>query len=429
VSCAIPGLPGVGGGYTRDVASLQQYLLGEMGGACQAYWDTLIPSEMTMASASAPPLSSAGWAQNALTLSAPLPDVTHPEGSEVRKLTESVGSATHYLKTTAVYTAAIAVPCTISVDVKYAGRKFVQIYCGGYAFLDLTTGALGTAAACRSATAVNLGDGWYRLTVAANQADTNYFDLLLAAADNTAAYVGDGSSGIYIANVRLVQNAVSQWNDLSINENGARRNRHSTQSTATRRLVYESGSEGTFLYGSTAGSHAMVLHSDMFSVMAGDDPSFIWVYDSEVVLSGGRYYESLAIETLSPGNSEIPFREYYAQNSSYRFSGGPVSVNVVDYTPAWKVRMVRVEGTQRKFFRDANLIDTKTLDAPSLAFSGTKYGYHLGDGYGGAVPQDKTRWQALFKPPAGVSMATLDAQVRQFINKRRALTGQAAQGW
>jgi hypothetical protein len=228
----------------------------------------------------------------------------------------------------------------------------------------------------------------------------------------------------------IVDGKVSQWGDLSIDENGARRNRHSTQPTAAQRLAYVSTARGPALYGERLVNRKMIVHDALFTELAGEDTSYILAYENKVISEETKYYEALEVETLTPNHAEISCRELNTSLNTFRFSGGPVSINAA-CTPTndWKTMLVVANDTSRTIYRDGISVLSGTLNAPALTFSGTKYGYHLGQGYGSSPPANWTAWQALFKPPGGVSMETLETQVRAFVNKRHALTGQAAQGW
>ena len=96
---------------------------------------------------------------------------------------------------------------TGSVFVKAAERTWARVnlttQAGGIrgAYINLSTGALGTISGATTATVTALADGWYRVSVAADIGAAGAGEALqvyIATADGTISYDGNGTSGIYI---------------------------------------------------------------------------------------------------------------------------------------------------------------------------------------------------------------------------------------
>jgi small nuclear ribonucleoprotein (snRNP)-like protein len=126
---------------------------------------------------------------------------TAPDGTTTAdKIVENTATSLHGIYQSVTITIA---PTTWSVYLKAAERTWgvVNAYDGfsNLTFFDLSNGVVGTNAVGNTATIEALPNGWYRCTVERTPAGTGgYFEIYTASADNTATYLGDGASGIYV---------------------------------------------------------------------------------------------------------------------------------------------------------------------------------------------------------------------------------------
>ena len=141
------------------------------------------------------------WTNNGSTES--VNAVASPDGAiTADKCVEdtSVG-AEHNLSQNITWTAAVH---TVSVFAKAGERTWIQLQTADGtttrgAYFDLSLGAVGTLSNA-TATITAYPNGWYRCTMTgstAYAAAAGVFQLLLATADNTSAYTGNGTSGAY----------------------------------------------------------------------------------------------------------------------------------------------------------------------------------------------------------------------------------------
>jgi hypothetical protein len=120
-----------------------------------------------------------------------------------RKLCENASSATHTISQTVTATA--GAPVAYSVYLKKGERSTAIVYtsAGQGKYFDLNAGTVGAdfTAAPLSASISSVGNGWYRCTiVVAAIASTICY---VYTSDGGAFYLGDGSSGIYIADAQV----------------------------------------------------------------------------------------------------------------------------------------------------------------------------------------------------------------------------------
>ena len=152
----------------------------------------------------------ASWSKTRTTVTANA--TVAPDGtSTADKLVEdTTASSTHFTAQSANYTAGTTY--TLSVSVKAAGRNWFDIQLPAAlmgtirnAFFDVSNGTVGTVTSGVTAAIVSIGNGWYRCSVkftpTASVGTGSAF--LLANADNSISYTGDGTSGIFIWGAQL----------------------------------------------------------------------------------------------------------------------------------------------------------------------------------------------------------------------------------
>jgi hypothetical protein len=163
----------------------------------------------------------ASWVKSRATVTADA--IAAPDGTlTADKLTEDTNNGTHRVYQT-LSKATSAIRYVVSCCFKKAERSFAQIRCfstgelAGYGVvINLDTGEVSapysTGFTGGAAWAESLGDGWFRLILTfITDTEAAFTTYLLPAQSLTAsspAYVGDGSSGVYIwgAQVELAQN-------------------------------------------------------------------------------------------------------------------------------------------------------------------------------------------------------------------------------
>jgi hypothetical protein len=135
-----------------------------------------------------------------------------PDGtSTADKLVEdTTASSTHFTSQSANYTAGTTY--TLSVSVKAAERNWFDIQLPAAlmgtirnAYFDVSNGTVGTVTSGITAAIVSLGNGWYRcsVTFTATASAGTGSAFLLANADNSISYTGDGTSGLFIWGAQL----------------------------------------------------------------------------------------------------------------------------------------------------------------------------------------------------------------------------------
>ena len=91
---------------------------------------------------------------------------------------------------------------TISIFLKYAGKRWAYIYGPNGSFLtffDVQNGVIGTVAAQATlASITNVGNGWYRCVVAFNTANPSGYCIIgVSDSDGAQAVTGSGTDGVY----------------------------------------------------------------------------------------------------------------------------------------------------------------------------------------------------------------------------------------
>lgn len=142
---------------------------------------------------------------------------TAPDGlSTADKIVPSTANDAHAVLVTPTLTAAAY---TASVWLKAAGYTWSLIEFraadytpSGYAFINLSTGAVGANSGLSSIFVESFSGGWFRVSVSTTAtAETWVMAIGVSSSDATFAYVGDGTSGIYAwgAQLELGPNATS----------------------------------------------------------------------------------------------------------------------------------------------------------------------------------------------------------------------------
>ena len=141
--------------------------------------------------------------------------IAAPDGSlTADKITEDTTPAsTHVIAQTGTLISIVGARYTYSVYAKADGRDWLIVSPGGvwgYAWFNVSTGALGTVVdggGATTASITSVGDGWYRCVVSATAVDTRGLQLLLSNANNVVSYTGNGTSGIYLWGAQLEQSS------------------------------------------------------------------------------------------------------------------------------------------------------------------------------------------------------------------------------
>jgi hypothetical protein len=173
-------------------------------GACQGL---LVEEARTNLLTYSTQFDNAAWTKGEATVSANA--VAAPDGTTTAdKLTENTVNDAHEAYRADVTLANVA--HTWSVYAKPAGRTWLAINAydgsGHNTYFNLSgAGAVGTSAAGNTGSITALANGWYRCVVTRTAAATaaGGGGFIIASADNTASYAGDGSSGVYLWGAQL----------------------------------------------------------------------------------------------------------------------------------------------------------------------------------------------------------------------------------
>jgi hypothetical protein len=106
----------------------------------------------------------------------------------------------------------LAAPYTLSFYAKPAGRDWVYIYTDGgnkTAFVNISTGAVGSTVGSPVVATTSVGSGWYRVSLTFQNTTTvgQNLQIWLASNSTTTSYTGDGNSGVYIYGAQLSNSA------------------------------------------------------------------------------------------------------------------------------------------------------------------------------------------------------------------------------
>ena len=187
----------------------------------------------------------ASWLKSGLAATPVVADtVISPDGTlSADKIVESNTTAQHYVYQSATTT---AVAHTFSVYAKAAERSFIYLQCDSPVvaqYFNLSTGALGNSVGSPTSSITSVGNGWYRctMTFTANAA-TPAFYIMIASANGTTSYAGDGASGVYLYGAQVESGAFP----TSLIPTGA--------SSVTRSADVASVATSAFPYSSTEGT-------------------------------------------------------------------------------------------------------------------------------------------------------------------------------
>jgi hypothetical protein len=156
----------------------------------------------------------AAWTKTRSSISAT--KVTAPDGSLTgQKLVENTDNSTHFIRQSPSLGG--SAPHTVSVYLKAAERTeaIIRLFSGGgwvvssSITVNLSTGSVVVAGSGATGSAVDAGNGWYRVSITqATNSTTGTKNLdIFPALDGTDAYLGDGTSGIFIWGAQLSDSA------------------------------------------------------------------------------------------------------------------------------------------------------------------------------------------------------------------------------
>jgi hypothetical protein len=142
----------------------------------------------------------AAWTKDAVSISAN--QIIAPDGTlGADKLVEDTNNVPHFVYTAASITLTGGLVYTLTWHLKAAERTTATIGSGSSRLLvnttvDLSAGTI-TSSAASSSSIQNIGNGWYRVRATQTCGSTGGIQPLVYL-QTTAAYAGDGTSGIYI---------------------------------------------------------------------------------------------------------------------------------------------------------------------------------------------------------------------------------------
>ena len=153
--------------------------------------------------------NTAGWTTGNLTVTDN--STTAPDGTSTASLAVPDTTSNYHIVYNAPAITVAAGSFTVSFYAKPSSYNFVYIrenLDGTYSntFFNVSTGALGTVAAGRTATITASANGYYRCTVTVTAtAGSRGFNFGVCSADNTPVFTGNGTSGAYLWGAQLEQ--------------------------------------------------------------------------------------------------------------------------------------------------------------------------------------------------------------------------------
>ncbi len=151
--------------------------------------------------------NAANWVKTRTTVTADA--IVSPSGAtDADKVVDTAVSGTHAVQTSTLLTIS-SVAYSGSVYAKAGERTWIVVGIGttvsGIAYFNLSNGTIGTVTAGFTASITPAGNGWYRCSVSGtiSAANQSVMAIYLALANNSASYVGDGTSGAYVWGAQL----------------------------------------------------------------------------------------------------------------------------------------------------------------------------------------------------------------------------------
>lgn len=232
-------------------------------------------------------------------------DATYNSGTQF--LTESATTNWHLSYPTKEITSAANTRGVLIAELKAGTRTWALLNLGGYAYFDLSTGAVSNLVNTQVAATKSLGGGWYECLIAPFLDPANGW-VAAASAAGSGNYAGDGSSGIYIRNVRQ---ALFRNGRVKVNPTPAS---SASSVTITPTPKYRGG----------------LLMGDSFAVASSTDPSNrVNAISQNIVLAprgtGGR--------TLAQINAAFTTDVSYFDPSFAILQGGINTINLASSDP------------------------------------------------------------------------------------------------
>lgn len=149
--------------------------------------------------------SDASWAKRSATISANV--INAPNGTlTADKIVEAASTGFHSILQSNA--SRVGVPYTFSVYLKAAERTWALVWFDAEsagAYVNLSTGELGTVSSGVTASVTSVGDGWYRCVISKNIVIGAGVAVYTATSNGGASYVGNGTSGIFAWGAQLVE--------------------------------------------------------------------------------------------------------------------------------------------------------------------------------------------------------------------------------
>ena len=215
---------------------------------------------------------------------------------------------------------------TVSVYLKYYGVQYFQIWGGstawaGYANIDVLNGAV-TAESSATTSIVDVGNGWYRVSVVFTATTTSIQPWFSLIPSGTAAradiYQGDGYSGIYIWGAQLESGAFPTSYIPTV-ASQVTRSADAASMTGTNFSSWYRQDEGTLYADYVSGNSTLV--QSVFKIEDGSNSNVISLYNdigsASTVIPGFEvaYNGSTSVLTqhsASSSNSQHKFAGAYA---------------------------------------------------------------------------------------------------------------------